>query len=236
MKLLIQGMAQCILHSDFYSFEERLFPKHLLLWQLAVLLSPMGQTKLVAQFGLCQVRDSSGPIGMQGMGSCKAAVSIPRFLFCPLCQLASRILFLFFFFYTSPICIHSSRKECVKFCCRTCCWSTQLYCCGLRANPPGTHTFSIKLPNSWKQMSILNYMLSLCYSNLEKFPSHRDVPRLHGSIWAGEEAAGWATALHSLQQLFLSAGPSCRRLSKQPRCQQSLLCGAVSPGPPGKWF
>lgn len=230
MKLLIQGTAQCFLHSVCYLFEERLLPKHLLSWQLAVPLSPTGQKKLVAQFGLCQVRDSSGPTGTRGDRVLQSCHQHPQVFFCTLCQLAWRILF--FLFYISLVDVQSSRKKRLKFCqrqCRMCRRSTQAHRTAVGWEQSRlVHTpFNSKLPNSCKQMFILKSIFSLCYSNLEILPSHREVPHLHGSIRAGEKAAGWATAsffslqpavIVNIQQVPLAEGYQNSPAASSPSC------------------
>lgn len=195
-----------------------------------MLLSPTGQTKLVAPFGLCQVRDSSGPTGTRGDRVLQSCHQHPRVFFCTLCQLAWSILF--FLFYISPVHIQSSRKKRLKFCqrqCRMCRRSTQPHRIAVGWEQSRlVHTpCNIKLPNCCKQMFILKSIFSLCYSNLEIFPSHREVPHLHGSIQAGEKAAGWATAIFfslqpavivNIQQVPLAEGYQNSPAASSPSC------------------
>lgn len=115
MKLYSGNGTMLFLYSLFYLFEERLFPHHLLLQQLAELCFSMSQMKLVAQFVLCQVRDRSGT---QGMGPFKAAGSIPRCLSVLCASWLGGSFFFFFSLFFRSVHMQHSRKECLEFCCQ----------------------------------------------------------------------------------------------------------------------
>lgn len=112
-------------------------------------------------------------------GALQSCWQHPQVFICALCQLAWRIFYFFFSLFITSVHIQSTRKECLEFCClqqqcRTCTGAPSLS----GTKPAGY--LNISASNSSKQMFGFQSNFSLCYSNLEIFPSQ--VPNLHSSI------------------------------------------------------
>lgn len=183
---LIQGMAQCFFTQWLLFVWEKNFQT--ICYYDSWLCHALPWAKWNWLLKLSSAR--SGPaLAPKEWGPAKLLAASPGVYLCFVPARLEDLLFFFSLFITS-VHIQSTRKECLEFCClqqqcRTCTGAPSLS----GTKPAGY--LNISASNSSKQMFGFQSNFSLCYSNLEIFPSQ--VPNLHSSIWAGNAAGRAAT-------------------------------------------